>query len=139
VSHISKIEVEINDLDCLKQACRELGFEYRSNQKTYQWFGRKIGDEPLPENISEDELGQCDSAIHIDGCEYEIGVVKNGNRWILLWDSYIKGGLAKRIGQNAGTLKQAYSIARIKKEARLKGYRLTEKKMKQGVRLVLAV
>ena len=45
----------------------------------------------------------------------------------------------QKIGLNAGVIKQAYTVARVRKEARQKGYRIREKKMDQGVRLVLTV
>ncbi len=28
-------------------------------QKTYQWYGRWVGDTKLPEGIPESELGKC--------------------------------------------------------------------------------
>jgi hypothetical protein len=39
MSHISKIELVIQSLEDLKEACRQLGFEFMENQKTYKWFG----------------------------------------------------------------------------------------------------
>ena len=35
MSHISKIELVIHSLEDLKEACRQLGFEFMKNQKTY--------------------------------------------------------------------------------------------------------
>jgi len=61
------------------------------------------------------------------------------DHYILLWDYYSEGGLVQKIGSNAGILKQAYTVARVRKEARQKGYRIREKKIDQGVRLVLTV
>ncbi len=34
MSHISKIELVIHSLEDLKEACRQLGFEFMKNQKT---------------------------------------------------------------------------------------------------------
>jgi len=137
VSHISKIELEIKDLENLKTTCKRLGLEFKQNQKTYQWYGEWMGD-PLPDGVKEEDLGKCDHAIHIKKCKYEIGVVKKGGKYILLWDSYYQGGLERQLGKNAGKLKQAYAIEIVKKEAKRKGYRLHEKKVQQGIRLVLA-
>ena len=77
MSHISKIEVRIDSLDALKLACQRLGFTFRQGQATYKWYGRWVGDAPLPEEVSEDQLGKCDHAIIVPDCEYEIGVVRN--------------------------------------------------------------
>jgi len=137
LSHISKIELEILSLEDLKLACKRLGFTFIDNQKTYQWYGRWVGDSPLPEGIIEDDLGKCDHAIKVPECAYEIGVVKRGLKYILLWDSWHAGGLEKKIGQNAGLLKQAYTIERIKREAKRKRYQVREIKQDQSMRLVL--
>jgi len=96
-----------------------------------------VGDSPLPEGITTEELGKCTHAIQVPDCRYEIGVVKRGSKFILLWDSWSSGGLEKKIGVNAGILKQAYSVERIKREAMLKRYRFTEQKVEKGIRLVL--
>jgi len=132
VSHISKIEVEIHSLEDLKQACKELGFQFCENQKTHKWYGTN------KESENETEFGKCDHAIRVPKCKYEIGVVKQGNHFSLLWDSYYTGGLEKRIGKDASLLKQAYSVQRIKREARIKGYRVVQKKVTNGIRLVLS-
>jgi len=132
VSHISKIEVEIQSLEDLKAACQELGFRFMENQKTHKWYGTNEASE------KETEFGKCDHAINVPKCRYEIGVVKNDNHYNLLWDHYYTGGLKERIGKDAGILKQAYSVQRIKREARIKGYRVVQKKVTNGIRLVLS-
>ncbi len=138
MSHISKIELEIRDLESLKEACKKLGFHFMENQKHYLWYGKIVGNDPLPEGFTEEDFGKCTHAIHVPAAAFEIGVVRRGNSYILLWDSWIGGGLQKAIGKDAGLLKQAYAIASVKRESRKKGYRITEKRMKKGVRLSLA-
>jgi hypothetical protein len=137
MSHISRIELEIKDLQSLKEACKRLGFEFCDNQQSYQWYGRWVGDSPLPEGITEDQLGKCDHAIKVPGAQYEVGVVRKGNGYILLYDDWIKGGLRKKLGVNAGLLKQAYTIETLRKEARQKNYRFHETKMKKQIRVTL--
>ena len=139
MSHISKIELVIHSLRDLKEACQKLGFEFIENQKTFKWYGSWAGDTPIPEGVKIEDLGKCDHAIKVPGCTYEVGVIRRGDHYILLWDYYSAGGLEPKIGPNAGILKQAYTVARVKKKARIKGYRIREKKMDQGVRLVLTV
>ena len=90
MSHVSKIELEIQSLEDLKLACKRLGFIFQENQQTYKWYGRSVGDYPLPEGITVDALGHCDHAITPE-CAYEIGVVKRGSKYILLWDSWHAG------------------------------------------------
>jgi hypothetical protein len=139
MSHISKIEIVIHSLADLKDACGKLGYEFVENKKTYKWYGRWVGDTPLPEGIKIEDIGKCNHAIRVPGCKYEIGVVRRDSHYILLWDYYSVGGLTEKIGPNAGKLKQAYTVLRVRKEARQKGYRIWEKKMDQGIRLVLTV
>ena len=80
MSHISKIEVEIHSLEDLKQACKQLGFRFCENQKTHKWYGTNS------ESENKTEFGNCDHAIRVPKCKYEIGVVKQGNHFSLLWD-----------------------------------------------------
>jgi len=139
MSHIAKITLEINNLEILKLACERLGLEFMENQQTYKWSGTWIGDTPLPEGISIHDLGKCDHAIRVPGAQYEIGIVKRDRKYILLWDFWNQGGLELKLGKNAGWLKQAYTIERVRKEARLKGHRICEQKTDKGIRLVLRV
>jgi hypothetical protein len=139
MSHIAKIELEINDLETLRDACERLGLEFMENQTTYKWYGTWLGDTQMPEGITVHDLGKCTHAIHVPGAQYEIGIVKRDRKYILLWDFWNQGGLEKKLGKNAGRLKQAYTIERVRKEARLKGHRISEQKTDQGVRLVLRV
>jgi hypothetical protein len=139
MSHISKIELEIQSLENLREACNQLGFQFMENQKTYKWYGRWVGDSPLPEGIKIEDLGKCDHAIRVPDCEYEIGIIRHDKNYTLLWDYWYRGGLEDKIGPNAGKLKQAYTIARVKKEASRKRYRIREKRMDNGIRLVLSV
>ncbi|TAK09316.1 MAG: DUF1257 domain-containing protein [Candidatus Manganitrophaceae bacterium] len=132
MSHITKIDIEVTDLTALKAACRRLGFTVVDGQKTYRWYGRPVGEAPLPEGLSIENLGRCDHAISIPGAEYEIGVRAEKGGYRLLWDSYERGGLEQRVGKGAGLLKQAYGIEKAKLEARRKGYSVYESRKTDG-------
>jgi len=137
MSHIARIDLEINDLDALKAACGRLGLEFRCGQTSYAWYGEYVGDHPLPEGLTVQDLGKCDHAIHVPGASYEVGILKRNGKYLLLWDFWRDGGLERILGRNAGRLKQAYAIERTRREAQRKGYRFTESKTRTGVRLVL--
>jgi hypothetical protein len=139
MSHIAKIELEINDLETLRQACKRLELNFVDNQTTYKWYGSWVNDTPLPEGITVADLGKCNHAIRVPGAQYEIGIVKRDQKYVLLWDYWDRGGLVDKLGKNAGRLKQAYTIERVRKEARLKGHRICEQKTNQGIRLVLRI
>ena len=139
MSHISKIEVAITDLEALKKACHRLGFEFMEGATTYKWYGRVVDPEkyPLPEGMTLDDLGKCHHAIRVPEADYEIGVVRiNGNYLLLLdyWDSKLKN----RVGENGGRLKQAYAIERTLREARRRNFRITESRTEHGIRLTLS-
>ena len=137
MSHIARIEIEIRDLQALREACGQLGFIFCDYQNRYRWWGKYEGDYPLPEGISEEQLGKCDHAIQVPGADYEIGVVKHGGKYVLLWDFYSSGGLDRVLGTNAAPLKRAYAIAATTRQAKSRGYQVLQKKTQAGLRLVL--
>jgi len=137
MSHVAKIDIEIKDLDTLKAACERLGLQFMQGQLAYSWYGSHQGDYPLPEGFTVEDLGRCDHAIRVQGAKYEVGVVKRGGKFTLLWDFWRSGGLEGALGKGACRLKQAYAVERVRKEARLKGYRFREQRTEQGIRVVL--
>jgi len=122
MSHISRIELEIKDLEDLKRACDRLGVGFEKEQKTFRWYGG---------------TRECECAIRVPGATYDIGVIRESNRFSLLWDSFYTGGLEARLGKNAGRLKQAYGVERVRREATLKGYKVREVKSDTGIRVHL--
>lgn len=113
-SHVVKVKTVINDLDALARACRAIGLEFRQGQQHYRWYGRSVGDYPLPEGITSDMLGHCDHAIAVPGNNqaYEIGVVKMPDgTFSLLWDFWNGGyGLEAAVGKDCGRLTGAYNL-----------------------------
>ena len=116
--------MEITDLESLKAACRRLGFQFKEGQEKYKWYGHSVGDYPLPEGVTEEELGKCEHAISVPGAEmgYEIGVVRKGNGFVLRWDFYDDGLKLALGGESAKVLKQAYAVERSKRLLKRQGY-----------------
>lgn len=138
MSHVAKIEMQIRDLDTLKAACEQLRLQFMAGQRTYSWYGYSTGDYPIPEGFTAADLGKCDHAIRVPGASYELGVVQRNGKYLLLWDFYRDGGLERVLGKGACKLKQAYSVERVRREAKIKGYHVQERKTDQGIRLVLS-
>jgi len=132
VSHLTKIKVEVRSLEDLKAACDRLGFQFMPDQKTYKWFGVWMGDSPLPEGINQSDLGKCDHAIRVPGANYEVGVVKQGDKYTLLYDFWTLGGLQESLGDNAEKLVQSYSLVAAKREAERQGYSTYEEQLEDG-------
>ena len=113
MSHVTTIDAtDKYDIPSLKQMCKNEGWEFIENKTTFAWFGRHVGDYPLPAGFTVDDMGKCSHAIRIPGCTYEVGVVRKGEEWKLLYDFWGTGGLKQRLGENAGLLKQSYSMAK---------------------------
>lgn len=143
MSHITVIEIQIKDLDALEAAARELGLELRRGQTTYDWYGRKVGNDPMPEGFTVADLGKCDHAITIPGNEraYEVGVCASRNGepgYTLMWDFWNGGyGLQDKIGQNGQRLIQEYAVQVAMNEAMREGFRVTREVLEDG-RVVLS-
>lgn len=145
MSHVAQIEIEVRDLEALKSACQRLGLEFVAGQRSYRWYGRHVGDYPLPPGFSREDLGKCDHVIRVPGNAqaYEIGVVrrKDGRSgWVLLWDFWGGGfGLQEKVGEGAGRLKQAYALEAAKKAALRAGHRVLGETQKTDGTVVLKI
>lgn len=118
MSHIQTIEVNITDLQALKNACKRLGLEWKQGQKTFKWY------QPRPE--------PCDHAISVPGATYEIGVLKNADRkGFTLQVDYYDRKVTEKIGQLGGLFKQAYALETAKSAAIRKGYSVKEHKINE--------
>lgn len=76
LSHVSSVDIKITDLDALKKAVSELGCTFVEGKKNYTWYGRHVGDYPLPEGVKKSDLGKCSHVIQVPGTKYEVGLVE---------------------------------------------------------------
>ncbi len=167
MSHVAKVDVEITNLDDLEAACKRIGLELVRGQQTYEWYGSSVGDTPLLDGFTEEELGTCDHAIRVPEDHpihqiyerpYEIGVCKRRDGkagFALLWDYFAGGfGLWEHLGTNRTPdlnendgwkydgqmpkLKQAYAICAAQRVAAQRGFRIQEQTQQDGsVRMFL--
>ncbi|MCG8337581.1 MAG: DUF1257 domain-containing protein [Proteobacteria bacterium] len=119
MSHISKIELEVTDLESLSIACEHLRINLVRDKKTFKWFN---GD------------GECEHVITLPNASYEIGLVSKNGKYELQTD-FFDTAIEAAIGNGGGLLKQRYAVERTKAEAKRKGYRVIEKQTEQGIRL----
>lgn len=152
MSHVVSIAVEFKDLDAIKAACQRLGFTFREGQRTYKWYGHWVDDSPVPRHLfseaeyeritrmdkthrqafMNDVLGKCQHAIRVPGCEYEIGLIQIGEKWVPVWDWYCSDNLGEVLGQDGGPLAQAYAVEKAKIEATQRGYPVVEEQLSDG-------
>lgn len=142
MSHVATIDLEVHDLDCLAQAAEDIGCELARDQTTYRWWGRSVGDYPMPDGFTESDLGKCSHAIRVKGKPeaYEVGVVpaRGGKKgFTLLYDFYGGGkGLEAAVGKDAGKLKQSYAARVAEKALKRKGYKIKKHVDERG-RIIL--
>jgi hypothetical protein len=134
MSHLTKSSVKIHDIDALETAAKELGGVLVRNQKTYRWYGRFVGDAPLPEGIDKSTLGHCAHVIKVDGAGYDVGVVKmKDGSYTLLHDYWGPGAkLVEVFGDKLSKLAQQYSKTVTIKQARKHGYSVLQKVTPSG-------
>lgn len=143
MSHIATVDLHITDLAALKPACETLGLEFREGQTSFRWYGRTVGDYPLPAGFTASEMGECEHAIRIkdNTAAYEVGVVRRRDGkpgFVLMYDNWRGGfGLEDVIGRSAGKLKQQYAAQVAASQARKQGYRVSQSLQTDGsLRLV---
>jgi hypothetical protein len=143
MSHMAAIDLEIRDLDALKEACQHLGLTLVLGQTTWKWWGSWVNDFHAKEaafhfGIKPDEYGRCaDHVLKVVGDEgaYEVGVVRRRDGkpgWILVYDFYgsagekvtklLQGVDEKGQFDRAGKLKQYYAACVAAKVQRQKGF-----------------
>lgn len=138
MSHVVELELEVKDLNSLSKACTKLGLELVRDQHSYKWFGRSVGDYPIPAGFKASDLGKCDHAIRIPDNKqaYEIGVVKRKDGrpgYTLLWDFWAGGyGMQAIVGNDGENLTQQYSNQLTRKKLAAKGFRMVEHMNQNG-------
>ena len=113
MSHIIKLSTEVKDLECARKAIESLCkvIEVRENDY-YKGYSMSQGKADL---MSQEK---ADLIFKIEGCPYEIGLIKNADgTYRIAYDPY-QGHIEKHIGKDAFRLKQEYSYQKLMKEIR---------------------
>jgi hypothetical protein len=142
MSHVAECKAELKSFDAIEAAARRLGGTLIRGQKTYKWFGRWVGDTPMPKGMTHADLGKCDHAIRFPGASYEVGVrAQPDGSFSLAWDWWSQGGLLQHMGDpQAGRFVQAYGVEAAKRAAIRRGYATRETTLNDGtVQLELLV
>jgi hypothetical protein len=119
MSHVAEATVQVDDLGLLKAAIARLGWTFVEGQTTYKWYGRWVGDYPLPEGVSKDDLGKCEHAVKLPGVNYEIGVVRDAKGGYRLRYDFWDRALHDAVGGPTGPkIAQAYGAEKVLAKAR---------------------
>lgn len=130
MSHVVTIgDIDVTDLEVLRLSGEAVGMEL-VEKSTYKFYGRVMGDFPLPEGFTAADIGKCEYALRVKGAgpeTYEVGIVKRRDGmpgYSLLFDFWQGGfGLLDKIGENADKLKGEYKLQAAMKAARRQGFR----------------
>jgi len=133
MSHVDTMELIITDLKAVEQAAQELGGHF-AEAPFYKWYGRHVGDYPLPNGFKKEDLGKCQYKIHFDNVDYEVGITKNpnGDGHVAIYDFYDrtlhnKIGGPKAIKLQEKILKHQTINAAVKKGLKWKEIKTDEK------------
>lgn len=134
MSHVVEAPVRITDLTALSLAAAELGGKLVEGVTSYVWYGRWVGDSPMPQGMTKDDLGKCDHVIRFPGIQYEVGVRKQvDGSYSLTYDWWHSGGLKNKLGTEAGPLAQSYAKHKTLREVqRLGGRYVSSTKLEDG-------
>lgn len=126
MSHVTDVEVEVLDLDCLTKAAEECGCEL-VQAENFRYYAGNL--EPCS-YVIRDKAGKA---------QYEIGVVETdqmraGKRvYGLKIDNYNNvGGLGEKVGMDASKLTQRYALNVAKKQLRREGRTFRERTLADG-------
>lgn len=116
MSHFTKAESQIKDINVLQQACQDMNLTITANEKARGYRGNSL---------------KGDFVIKLKG-PYDIALQLENDGTYSLHTDWFGGSVAKQVGKNFGLLKQAYGIAAVRMEAESRGMMLEEEKMKDG-------
>jgi hypothetical protein len=124
MSHVRAIEVQIKDLDSLKEAVTELGLTFIEGKTKFAWYGRWVNDyhgedAAFKHGIATEDYGKCEHVIGVPGCGYEIGVLKHpsGDGFTLTYDFWGPGkAIETAVGKGCEKIKSAYAEKVVEKQ-----------------------
>lgn len=133
MSHVTTLELAVDDLNALEEACQLLGLELMRGQKTYKWYGTWMqdydtADAAFRNGIKPEDYGKCEHALRVKGNNesYEVGIVRRADGTLgIIYDLWAGGrGLEAAIGRGATKLREEYSLAVAMAKTRRKGFRV---------------
>jgi hypothetical protein len=133
MSHYCEVAIELTDEGCLVAALSRLGFQgkvevHREAQTLYGYMG-----DARPQKAHIIIRRQ-----HVGRAANDLGFERQADGKYRVWVSEFDQSRNGYDNAWLGRLKQAYGIEKVRKEAKKRGYSLTEQKQENGtVRLVL--
>lgn len=126
MSHITTIDIEIRDLECLAEAAADLGLDLVLGKRTFRTYQPST---------------PCDHVLKLRGFSeaYEIGVVADPGKpgsFKLKTDFFMDGyGLKDKVGEGASKLRQKYAekvVLKGLKPLKARGWNVSSSQNAQG-------
>ena len=133
MSHYCEVAIELTDEGCLVAALSRLGFQGKVevHQEAQTLYGYKGDARPQKAHIIIRRQ-------HVGRAANDLGFERQADGKYRVWVSEFDQSHNGYDNAWLGRLKQAYGIEKVRKEAKKRGYSLTEQKQENGtVRLVL--
>ncbi len=135
------MKLKVYKLDALATAGEKHGLRMEK-RSTHKWYGQFMGDYPLPEGITKDDLGRCDYVLFLPNNPdaYEVGVkLMPDGSYTLLWDFWEGGfGLEEAIGENGVKLISEYEATVYREVMIEQGFEVSEVVHANGTRELTA-
>ena len=116
MSHFTKIQTQVKDIEALRTACAELGLELLDKAQA-----RGFGDNCHP----------GDHVIRLRG-PYDIALSRQPDGNYVLITDWWDGHVEKEVGKNFGRLLQLYGVHKATREARKRGLSVQRKLLNNG-------
>lgn len=78
MSHVVTLKVKPRCKKVLRETFESLGGTWNEGATRFKWWGRSVGDYPLPQGFSEKDLveGICSHTVSFPNVRYEVGIIE---------------------------------------------------------------
>lgn len=121
MSHLSDIGLSVQDLNAMQEAASLCGMELVRGQEEYHWYGTFVGDSPMPEGMTLEQLGKCKHALRLKDEEMrKLGYVDTRTDKVIRtaeeladFNDYLVSQSKPPIIRQQGTLSRAEYVKRL--------------------------
>lgn len=133
-------EEHVRDLESLKSAVAAMGGVWHEGKHDPKWWGRDMRDSVWPDWLTADMMDRFDHAFSFPGVRYEVGVMKRGDAYHVVFD-WVDGALSRKLGgpsaehlsrMYVGARQQSQAVAALTRTAHQQGYQVVKKKLDSG-------
>lgn len=139
MSHVTTVDLVVSEaeLPMLVEFCeKQLGLEFRQNQKTFKWFGQwandyNTADAAYLNGVDTKDYGKCEHAFGVPNNPhaYEVGLVRTKDgHFRFVFDFWAGGhGLCKLIGAKGEKLWQGFAEYKIQQKVAEAGFEIASR------------